>query len=301
MAPSNTGISSGYDLNNDGRTVTEYPPPPPTRPDGSPGEQTAEGRAYGDDSFGFGTFPGQCAMGLLVRPGIKIERGEIRTFQEFLWKDMPGAALPENPETGEGWYTEEELEVFRLSSKSHWDVPVRVPGRGTVHLLASHPTPPTFDGEEDRNGRRNHDEIRFWGDYINGEPYIYDDGGGRGGLEDGESFVILGDLNADPDEGDSFGNPIEIFLFANERVNGDFVPTARKPDPNLDPDDTATFELRVDYVLPSTDLALNGGEVFGHTALFGGESPGDHFPVYTDLEVPKENPGKGPHEPRSRP
>ena len=25
-----------------------------------------------------------------------------------------------------------------------------------------------------RNGRRNHDEIRFWKDYINGESYIYD-------------------------------------------------------------------------------------------------------------------------------
>ena len=28
------------------------------------------------------------------------------------------------------------------------------------------PTPPAFDGEEDRNGRRNHDEIRFWVDYV---------------------------------------------------------------------------------------------------------------------------------------
>ena len=36
----------------------------------------------------------------------------------------------------------------------------------TVHVLASHPTPPTFDGAEDRNGRRNHDEIRFWADYV---------------------------------------------------------------------------------------------------------------------------------------
>ena len=60
---------------------------------------------------------------------------------------------------------EEELEVVRLSSKSHWDVPVKVGGH-TVHVLASHPTPPTFDGEEDRNGRRNHDEIRFWADYV---------------------------------------------------------------------------------------------------------------------------------------
>ena len=39
-------------------------------------------------------------------------------------------------------------------------------GTKTVHVLASHPTPPSFDGGEDRNGRRNHDEIRFWADYV---------------------------------------------------------------------------------------------------------------------------------------
>ena len=40
-------------------------------------------------------------------------------------------------------------------------------GRGRdVHFLVSHPTPPVFDGPEDRNGRRNFDEIRFWADYI---------------------------------------------------------------------------------------------------------------------------------------
>ena len=71
---------------------------------------------------------------------------------------------------------------MRLSSKSHWDVPVTV-GAHTVHVLASHPTPPTFDGPEDRNGRRNHDEIRFWADYISSlrSGYIVDDAGRRGG------------------------------------------------------------------------------------------------------------------------
>ena len=91
----------------------------------------------------------------------------IRTFQEFRWKDMPGAALPTDPATGAPWYTDEELDAVRLSSKSHWDVPIWT-GRRTVHFLVSHPTPPVFDGAEDRNGRRNHDEIRFWADYLRG-------------------------------------------------------------------------------------------------------------------------------------
>ena len=64
-------------------------------------------------------------------------------------------------ENGGDWYSEQERNIMRLSSKSHWDVPVNIGGQ-IIHLLASHPTPPIFDGIEDRNGRRNHDEIRFW-------------------------------------------------------------------------------------------------------------------------------------------
>ena len=46
-----------------------------------------------------------------------------------------------------------------------------------MHLLVAHPTPPTFDGAEDRNGTRNHDEIRFWADYVRPARghYMYDD------------------------------------------------------------------------------------------------------------------------------
>jgi hypothetical protein len=63
-----------------------------------------------------------------------------------------------------------------------------------------------FDGPEDRNGRRNHDEIRFWADYVTPgrtSAYVYDDAGRRGGLEPGALFVIAGDQNSDPLDGDS--------------------------------------------------------------------------------------------------
>ena len=116
---SNTGQPSGFDLNNDGRVQG------------------------GEDALGFGEFPGQYAMALLSR--FPIDARHARTFRKFLWRDMPGALLPP------GWYSPEELAVLPLSSKSHWDVPVRI-GRTTLHLLASHPTPPAFDGPEDRNG-----------------------------------------------------------------------------------------------------------------------------------------------------
>lgn len=319
MAPSNTGVHSGHDLNNDGfNALEEYEdfaaytagedcPVPGTEEDGSPGEQLQCGRDWGDDSFGFGTFPGQYAMGLLVRPQFKIQEDDVRTFQEFLWDDMPGAFLPsdpddpdfdpENPEQGDGdWYSDEELDVFRLSSKSHWDVPVRIPGGEVVHLLASHPTPPGFDGPENRNGLRNHDEIRFWGDYIDDASYIYDDDGVEGGLDGDASFVILGDLNADDDPGgdedsNTFRDPVGEFLLSNDRVNGDFVPQALKPADDLKSDATADFGIRADYVLPSSDLTVEEGFVYGHADLFEGggygPAPSDHYPVFVELRVPK--------------
>ena len=77
-------------------------------------------------------------------------------------------------------------------------------GGKVLHLLVAHPTPPVFDGAEDRNGRRNFDEVRLWADYISGgkqADYLADDQGRRGGLEEKASFVIVGDLNADPVKG----------------------------------------------------------------------------------------------------
>ncbi|NEQ52542.1 MAG: phytase [Leptolyngbya sp. SIO3F4] len=302
LAPSNTGIPSGADLDNNGEVVTE-----------------AGSGAYGNDAFGFGFFPGQFGMVLLSKHPIDTEN--VRTFQNFLWKDMPGALLPDDPSTPEpqDWYSAEELEIFRLSSKSHWDVPVQVNGE-TVHVLVSHPTPPVFDGEEDRNGTRNHDEIRFWSDYITpgAGDYIYDDQGTTGGLGAGERFVIMGDQNADPYDGDSTDNAI-LQLLDNPLVNVSATPSsAGGPDAAIrqggannthlgDPAfDTADFgfnfadpsndnppgNLRVDYVLPSNNLVIEDAQVFWQEStdpLFPlAEFPtSDHRLVYTDVTIPQ--------------
>ena len=257
VAPSNTGIPSGFDFNNDGSI-------------GGP-----------DDAFGFGFFPGQFGMAVYSRYPIATD--DIRTFQHFLWRDMPGALLPDDPSTPApaDWYSPEELEVFRLSSKSHWDVPVRI-GNAVVHLLASHPTPPVFDGPEDRNGRRNHDEIRFWADYLDPSTsgYIYDDDGVSGGLDPGSSFVIAGDLNSDPFDGDSIPGSAQLVL-DHPRVNTSMTPSSAGAveqaelqggandshigNPAFDTadfSDSAPGNLRADYVLPSTDLRMTAANVF---------------------------------------
>ncbi len=301
VAPSNTGIASGFDLDNNGSVVT------------TPGERT-----YGNDAFGFGDFPGQ--YGMVIYSKYPIDEDNVRTFQNFLWKDMPGALLPDNPATPQAndWYSPEELEAFRLSSKNHWDIPIEVNGE-TVHVLASHPTPPTFDGPEDRNGTRNHDEIRFWSDYITpGEgSYIYDDAGDYGGLMPGSRFVIMGDQNADPNDGDSVDNAIRQLL-DNPLVNTSVTPASEGgpeqaalqgranathiSDPAFDTADFADGapgNLRVDYVLPSQNLEIKDAAVFWpestdplfrlvgtfNPSIPGGFPTSDHRLVRADVEI----------------
>ena len=93
-----------------------------------------------------------------------------------------------------------------------------------MHFLVSHPTPPTFDGAEDRNGTRNHDEIRFWADYVSRRGLHVRRPGHRGGLRHGESFVIAGDQNSDPVDGDSVDGSIQQ-LIDNPRIE-DPLPTS---------------------------------------------------------------------------
>ncbi len=275
---SNTGIPSGEDLNGNGKL----------------GEAS--------DAFGYGKHKGQYGFVLLSR--YPIVKQEIRSFNNFLWKDMPGALLPIK-ENGEMYLSDAALNVFRLSSKNHVDVPIQINGR-TIHALISHPTPPVFDGPEDLNGKRNHDEIRFWKDYINNEDYFVDDNGHKGGLAEGESFVIMGDMNADPVDGDSYQNAIAQLL-DHEKVNqevsrGSRIPASdgaledyRKLDHRNrtgqgNPDyHTSIYRLRIDYVLPSADLEVTGSGVFWpHSRedshyLVDGKIPSDHRFVWVDF------------------
>ncbi|MEM8487515.1 MAG: endonuclease/exonuclease/phosphatase family protein [Bacteroidota bacterium] len=287
-APTNTGIASGYDLDRSTEVLDAIPEVPAPGPDGKPARQTAEGRTYGGDAWGFGMFPGQYGMALYVREGLTIMHDSVRTFRLLPWQAMPDALLPLQPGTDELWYEGPVGEAFRLSSKSHWDVPVRLPDGQVIHILASHPTPPAFDGEEGRNKRRNHDEIRFWGDYLDNASYIVDDNGQPGGLPAGAAFVVMGDLNADPDEGSSIDDPIGTFLLAHPRIEGAYVPSAdsmgRTLFPDLDPDDTATWGLRADYVLPSSTTKVVDGGVWRRPPAFDVEVS-DHFPVWIDIQV----------------
>lgn len=275
FAPVNTGVRSGHDLDHNGKL-------------GDPA-----------DAWGYGRYPGQYGMALFSKH--PIDTAHVRTFQTFRWADMPHHNMPDGEDGRPAWYAPDIAKLLPLSSKSHWDIPVRIHGR-TIHLLCAHPTPPVFDGDEDRNGRRNYDEIRLWADYIAGgdaAAYIVDDAGKRGGLRNDASFIVLGDLNADPVRGDLLDGKRAIDqLLSHPRIEDPRPRAAGGAALERDyPGDKATRTAgfgRLDYVLPSRDLPVAKSGVFWPgpdsqlARLASKPDPAsDHHLVWVDIRLDK--------------
>lgn len=281
----NTGLVSGLDLDRDGSDGNQLP----------------------GDAWGFGFYHGQYAFALMSQ--YKIDTENTRTFQEFKWKDLNNASIPkvticDGSETipaelscGADWYTAEQWEQVRLSSKNHVDAPILVPNADgeleTVHLLMSHPTPPVFDAG--RNQQMNAAEVEFWNHYIQDAEFIYDDNGEIGGLDQGKHFVIMGDLNLERWDGDGIPEAMEELhnnpLVNQEVMNGSLYPTSsgaleHATDSNSThpyPERiTSLFGLAVDYAMPSATLNVTDSGVYwsatGETGrlLFNDERVGDY-------------------------
>ncbi|MFC7401459.1 endonuclease/exonuclease/phosphatase family protein [Citricoccus sp. GCM10030269] len=240
VAEVNNGVDTGADLDNDGVI-------------GGPG-----------DAFGPGRFPGQHGMVLFSR--YPLDTDNIRTFRELSWDSMPDNAIPD------GAYTELEQSVLRLSSSSHWDIPVEVDGQ-TVHVLAAQPSR-ADDGAAGEE--RHHDEMRFWADYIEGDAsYIEDDQGRSGGLTEGEKFVLAGDfgpltgaaLNDDEEQ-----HPSGIARLLESGAIEDPEPTSSGAESLVEDAPTATEVVsrkdgdwklaRSDYLLPSSSVSTSDSGVF---------------------------------------
>lgn len=207
-------------------------------------DMDGDGRLGGArDAQGFGFFAGDGGMAVLSRWPI----GAVRDFSGFLWRDLPGTLIPAMPE--------EVAAVQRLSTTAHWDVEILTPD-GPLHLLAWHATPPAF---EPRNIPRNHDESAFWALLIDGKlPFAPPPG----------PFVVLGDANADPLRGDSLPEGINALLTHPRLQDPHDGPTARYDQ---------IGDLRLDYVLPSTDWQVVDAGVM--------QQPTGHSPVWVDLRL----------------
>jgi hypothetical protein len=237
------------------------------------------------DAQGYGRYAGQGGVAVLSRWPI----GAVTDLSSLLWRDLPGATLPQRD--GLPFPSVESQAIQRLSSTVHWIVPVEAPD-GPLDLLVWSATPPVFDGPEDLNGLRNRDELLVWQAVLDGQL----------GPTPGPSFVLAGNANLDPVDGDGFVGAMAAFL-ADPRLQ-DPRPSsaggtaaadpAQKGDPALDtadwPDGTPG-NLRVSYVLPSELWEVTGAGVFWPppddpaSALLGGDGlvAGPHHLVWVDI------------------
>ncbi len=252
----NRGRQSGKDLNGDGKL-------------GGP-----------EDAWGFGEFQGQGGLAILSR--WPIDGANARDFTTTPWTALSGHHALANTAANQP-----------LSTTAHWDVPVTMPNGSKLHLLVWHATPPVFDGPEDRNGRRNHDETAFWIDYLNSNPP----------KNPPKHFVLTGVANLDPVDGDGRNTALNRLL-SHSGVQ-DLMPKsaggleAANPNHQGDPAlDTADWpdgpnrpgNLRVDYVLPSATLNAEGAGVVWPTSENSlrrdVETASRHRLVWVDIEMP---------------
>ena len=164
-----------------------------------------------EDAHSYGWYAGEGGQAILSR--FAVQDDAARDFTQMLWADLPAPLWPPEPS-----------------------------------VLA---TTPVFDGPQDRNGRRNHDEILFWRYYLDGA---------FGGAPKGP-FVIAGNANLDPVDGEGRKTAIQVLLRDTRvqdpkpRSDRSETTVGHKGDPTLD---TVTWpgvgSLRVSYVLPSADL-----------------------------------------------
>ncbi|NNL18771.1 MAG: endonuclease/exonuclease/phosphatase family protein [Boseongicola sp.] len=231
--PPNRGVQSGLDTDNDGRL-------------GEP-----------EDAQGYGRFAGDGGLAILSKWPIKT--ADAHDLSHLIWRDFPGSLAPENTSAFQ-----------RLSTTGHWIVPLEMPQNQTLNLMVWHATPPVFDGPEDQNGKRNHDEAAVWLKVLNGELPVTSK----------SPFVLAGISNLDPIDGDGRGNALSALLnhtlvtdprpqslgaiSATKSDQG--VNTTHEGDPALDTVDWADApdrpgNLRVTLALASSDLQVRDSGV----------------------------------------
>ncbi|EEY72226.1 endonuclease/exonuclease/phosphatase family protein [Grimontia hollisae] len=245
-------------------------------------------------AHGFGRHHGQYGFVVLSRYPLDLEN--LRSWQTLGWASYPDSKMPRAYFAGKG------LGSLRLSSKNHIALPVIVHDK-VIQLVACHPTPPVFDGTEKRNYKRNADELRLLHDIVRGADFLVDDAGKAGGLTPSQPFVVMGDLNADPVNGDGDHNAIRQLL--DDAKIQDVKPESDGAEAALLHAHTrrkrqATHHrgLRLDYVLPSIHFNVLDAGVFwpnpdnllghlihNHKGNAVASHSSDHRLVWVDLQL----------------
>lgn len=254
------------------------PLPNSGRPSGV--DQDGDGR-FGEpeDAVGYGRFWGDSGIAVISRHPILYD--EIRSFNDFIWSDLPDHKASR---------LSQELQRLPLSTSSHASIPIQTP-LGRVTLLVSASTAPVFDGPEDRNGRRNIDELHLWRHLIM-----------QADAPIAPPFVMAMNANLDPEDGEGFHDDLKAFLSSSlvidpspsslggaEAADADHAGPAALD--TVDWPDERPGNLRVGYVLPDPSWTVLGSGVFWPSTnaeasrLLGadGNLAGFHRLVWVDL------------------
>ncbi|MBP9112173.1 MAG: endonuclease/exonuclease/phosphatase family protein [Polyangiaceae bacterium] len=195
-----------------------------------------------------------------------IVKDEVKVLSDVVWKDLPGNHLAEM-KTATGLDVPDGYPLFEKSLNI---IPVDVNGT-KIYLVLLHPTAPAFWSI---NPYRNADEIHALVLYLDGKLP------GAAPLPSDAKFIVMGDLNADVDnDGDGVDNIIKPLVEhpnliawyptgggtagSNNGLNGQYNTYSSRCGGVTNADPTKTFQMQLDYILPSKTLGKAiGGEVY---------------------------------------
>lgn len=204
---------------------------------------------------GWGEWEGRFATAVLSK--YPILRDQVRVIADFEWENLPDNKIAQMHE-------ENGMTLpphFPLFEKSLNIVPIDVDGV-TLYLVLLHPTasPASFDPI---NPYRNFDELRALDLFLRGElPGVEP-------LPEGALFVVSGDLNADPNDGDGIEGAVDAVVNNPSLIKSyprgagsrgyyaqfnTFLGGCGNDDGETVSDPTTRFQMQLDYQLPSVTL-----------------------------------------------
>mgnify|MGYP000388363985 FL=1 len=242
----NTGVASGVDIDGNGQI-------------GGPG-----------DAQSYGTFAGQRALLLLSR--LPFDAQYSQDHSQILWADVPHTQSTDAPEIAR---VQRLAYVAMLQTAITWN-------QRPISLLTFHASPPVFDGPQDRNGRRNADEIAYAAALLDHLP---------------RPFVLLANTNLDPFDGEGHHEVMRQLLAhpklqdpkpASAGGRASANPQHRGPAQldTVDWPDPRPGNLRVNYILPSRDFALHDGGVHWPAKDLSDPHGNSHRLIWQDVSLP---------------
>lgn len=255
------------------------------RPSTEPGSDWYSLRGWGEYRGRFNT---------IVLSKFPIVTDQVRIITDVAWDAIPKNSIAQMK-------TDTGLDVpagYPVFEKSLNVIPLDIHGK-TTYLVMSHPTAPAFWSI---NPYRHEDELRALALFLDGQLP------GVESVPQGSPFVLIGDLNADPEEGDSRPGAIARVL-AHDRLEpwfpegagtmgknptfNTYVSGCGKGDGSSVGDPSSRFQMQIDYILPSKEIGrAQGGAVFFPNRAESQEDfdlacrASDHMFLYVDLPNP---------------